>query len=147
MAQRPKSGAADPTRMFGEMRMPAMPDMEALLSTYRRNVEVLTAANRVAMEGAQAVAKRNVEILQQTMAELSDTMRSMMTVDTPQTGAAKQAELMKRAYENALVNFKELSDLIQHANGEAMGLLNRRFMEAMDEVKVLMEKAGEKRAE
>jgi hypothetical protein len=33
-----------------------------------------------------------------------------------------------------------LSDLIQRSNGEAVGLLNKRFSEAMDEIKALVEK-------
>ena len=31
--------------------------------------------------------------------------------------------------------------MIQHANAEALGLLNGRFMEAMDEVKALVHQA------
>ena len=39
-------------------------------------------------------------------------------------------------------NTRELSELIQRSNGEALELLNKRFTEAMDEVKALAEKAG-----
>jgi phasin family protein len=63
------------------------------------------------------------------------------STETPQAKAAKQAELLKRAYERAVSNTKELSDLITRSNGEAIGLLNRRFTEAMDEVKLLVSKA------
>jgi hypothetical protein len=35
---------------------------------------------------------------------------------------------------------KELSDLIQRSNQEALALLNRRFTEAMDELKAMAEK-------
>jgi hypothetical protein len=35
---------------------------------------------------------------------------------------------------------KELSDLIQHSNAEAVKLLNARFAEAMDEIKALADK-------
>jgi hypothetical protein len=35
---------------------------------------------------------------------------------------------------------KELGDLIQRSNAEAIGLLHSRFIEAMDEVKKLAEK-------
>ena len=45
-----------------------------------------------------------------------------------------------RAYQHAVAHMKELSDLIQQSNAEALGLLNRRFAEAMDEVKALAEK-------
>jgi phasin family protein len=139
-----KTAAEDFTRMFADMKLPAMPDMEVLLSAQRRNMEALSAANRVALEGAQAVAKRHMEIMQQIMSELTDTMRTLATTTTPQERASKQAELLKRAYERAVSNTKELSDLITRSNGEALSVLNSRFTEAMDEVRTLIEKTKTK---
>ena len=122
-------------KLFADMKLPAMPNMEALLAAQKRNLEALTAANRIALEGAQAVAKRHMEIVQQTMGELTETVQSLTSAEAPQAKAAKQAELVKRTYERAVANTRELSDLIQHANAEAIGTLNKRFAEAMDEVK------------
>jgi phasin family protein len=135
-----KSAAEDFTRMFTEMKLPPMPDSEALLAAHRRNVEALSAANRIALEGAQAVAKRHMEIMQQTMAELSEQLRALASTETPSAKAARQADLLKQSYEHAVANAKELTDLIQRANAEAVGAINRRFVEAIDEVKQLAAK-------
>ncbi len=136
-----KSAAEDFTRMFSDMKVPAMPDMEKLMNAQRRNMEAMSAANRIALEGAQAVAKRHMEIMQQTMSEMTETMRMLSSTEGTQAKAAKQAELLKRAYERAVSNTKELSDLIARSNGEAISMLNKRFAEAMDEVKQLMHQA------
>ena len=142
MAIDPKHGADfDFTRMFADMKFPAMLDLEAFTNATRRNMEAFTAANRIALEGAQAVARRHMEIMQQSMAEMSEAMRSLAGADTPQAKAARQAELVKQAYERAVANLKELSDLIQRSNHEALELLNRRFTESMDEIKAMAEKA------
>jgi phasin family protein len=127
-------------KLFADMKFPAIPNMEALLAAQKRNLEALTAANRIALEGAQAVAKRHMEIVQQTMGELTETVQSLASTEAPQAKAAKQAELVKRTYERAVANTRELSDLIQHANAEAIGTLNKRFAEAMDEVKGMVAK-------
>jgi phasin family protein len=105
-------------------------------------METLTAANKVALEGAQAVARRHMEIVQQSMGELTEAVRAMSSVEAPQAKAAKQAELLKQAYERAVSNMKELGDLIQQSNAEAVNLLNARFVEAMDEVKALADKSA-----
>jgi phasin family protein len=139
-----KNAAEEFARMFSELKMPAIPDAEAVLTAHRRNFEALSAANRIALEGAQTVAKRHMEIMQQTMAELSDSLRSLSSAEAPSAKAARQTELLKRAYERTVSNTKELSDLIQRSNGEALGLLNKRFAEAMDEVKQLMAKSAHK---
>jgi len=141
-----KGSEADPLKMLKDLKLPAMVDTEAVLATYRRNIEALSAANRVALEGAQTVAKRHMEILQQTMSEVSENMKALTAVETPQAKAAKQADLLKRGYERAVANTKELSELIQQSNSEALGLLNRRFMEAMDEIKAMMDKASSARS-
>lgn len=121
---------------FGQMQMP---DMQALAEAQRRNLEALAAANRVAMEGAQALARRNMEMLQQTMTEMTEAAQRLASAEaSPQAKAAQQAEMMRAAYERAVSNMKEIADLIQKSNGEAVGLLNRRFTEAMEEVKTLM---------
>ncbi|HUN43957.1 MAG TPA: TIGR01841 family phasin [Acetobacteraceae bacterium] len=132
--------AGDFARMFSEMKLPPMPDMEAFIAANRRNIETLTAANRVAMEGAQAVARRNMEIMQQNLSELTECMKALASAEGPQAKAARQAELLKQAYERAVANMQELRDLIQQSNAEALSLLNKRFAEAMDEVKALAEK-------
>jgi phasin family protein len=133
----------DFTKMFADLKFPAMPDMEAFVTASRRNIETLTAANKVALEGAQAVARRHMEIVQQNMAELTEAVRSLSTAEAPQAKAAKQAELLKVAYERSVANIKELSDLIQSSNAEALKLLNHRFTEAMDEIKMLADKSAQ----
>jgi phasin family protein len=130
----------DFTKFFAEMKLPALPDMEAFLAANRKNIETFSAANRVALEGAQAVAKRQMEMVQTTMSEIADAMKEFASADAPQEKAAKQAELLKQAYQRAVAHMKELSDLIQQSNAEALALINRRFEEAMDEVKALASK-------
>ena len=131
----------DFTKFFADMKLPALPDMESFVSASRKNLETLTAANRVALEGAQAVARRHMEIVQSSMAELTEAMQALAGTDAPQAKAAKQAELLKQGYQHAVAHMKELSDLIQQSNAEALSLINQRFAEAMDEVKALAEKA------
>ncbi len=130
----------DFSKVFKDMKIPPMPDMEVVLAAHKRNLEALTEANRVALEGAQAVAKRHLEIMQSTMSGLTETMKSMSVSEPPAARAAKQADMLKQAYENAVANTRELGDLIQKANSEAMQKLNNRFSEAMTEMKSLFKK-------
>ena len=132
----------DMMKMLAEFRLPAMPDLEGLAQAQRRNLEALSAANKIALEGAQAVARRHVEIMQSAMSDMTEAMRSMSGMETPQERAARQAEMLKAGYERAVANMREIADLIQKANAEALEQLNRRFTEAMDEVKSMAAKTG-----
>ncbi|WP_137179873.1 phasin family protein [Roseomonas sp. AR75] len=133
----------DVMKMFAEFRLPHFADLESLAQAQRRNLEALSAANKVALEGAQAVARRHMEIVQSAMGEMTEAMRSMGGTENPQERATRQAELLKAGYERAVGNMKEIADLIQKSNGEALALLNKRFAEAMDEIKQMAGKAGQ----
>jgi phasin family protein len=125
-------------RIFTEMKLPAMPDMSAITEAHRRNIEALTNANRLAMEGAQAVARRNMEIMQAALGEMNEAIRAITSDESPQAKAARQAEMMKSAYEKASANMREIADLIQKSNSEAMEVLNGRVTAALDELKGMM---------
>lgn len=140
--ERGMAGMADFQRMFADMKFPAMGNMDSVMQAQRRNMEAMSAAYKVALEGAQAVGKRNMEIMQQTMAEMTEAMRDLASPESPQSRAAKQAEMLKVAYERAVSHIRELSDLIQRSNGEAIGMLNSRFTEALEEVKQLAAKGA-----
>lgn len=142
MARNPNTPHEAFTAAFGEMKMPKVPDVDALMATHRRNLEVLAEANRLAMEGAQAMLKRQAELAQQAMGAFTEGLQQLATAEPPSAKAARQAKLMKEAYERAVRNTKEMADLISRANSEALNLLNTRIGEAMDEVETLLSKAG-----
>lgn len=126
-------------RAFTSMKMPGLPDFQAFADAQKRNLEALTTANKLAMEGAQAVGRRNMEIIQQVMAEMTQALQNLSATEgSPNAKAAHQAEMMKAAYERAVANMQEIAELIQKSNGEAVGVLNRRFAEALEEVKSLV---------
>ena len=53
----------DFSKMFSEFKIPGF-DMQALVATQRRNIEAVTAANQLAVEGVQAVMRRQTEIIE-----------------------------------------------------------------------------------
>jgi phasin family protein len=133
----------DFARLFSEMKWPSVPDIDALLAANKRNMETFSAAGRITTEAAQAVTKRQLEMVQQTVAEMSETMRALASsAESPQTRVAKQTDLTKHAYERTVADMQEISKLIERSNREAQELLNKRFAEAMDEMKAMLQKAG-----
>jgi phasin family protein len=127
----------DMMKMMSEFRLPAMPDMTELAKAQQKNLDAITAANKVALEGARAVAERHMAIVQQSVAEMQDAMRSMANPGDAQEQAAKRAELAKATYERAVGQMQEMADLIQKSSSEALSVLHQRFTEAMEEAKNL----------
>ncbi len=121
-------------KMASQYKIPGV-DMDSLVEGQRKNLEALTAANRVAFEGVQAVAKRQAEILQETMNEAAGAMDAVAKSGSPQEAAAKQAELVKGAFEKALANMRELAEMVSKSNTEATQAINSRITETLDEIK------------
>lgn len=133
MAKKPETAFDfDLTKMLGDYKLPGV-DVESVVASQRKNLEALTAANRMAYEGVQAVVQRQSEILRQMMEEVSGAAKQMTEAGTPQEKAARQAELVKDAFERALANMRELSEMVARSNGDAIELLNRRFTQGMEE--------------
>lgn len=124
----------DVTKAMADFKMPAV-DMDALMALHRKNVEAMNAANNLAIEGMQAVARRQVEIMRTTMEEMTTMVGEMMKAGTPEERIAKQTDLTKSSFEKTLANMKELSELIAKSNSEAAEIINKRISGMLDEMK------------
>ncbi|KAF0097629.1 MAG: phasin family protein [bacterium] len=133
----------DVTKMMSEFKMPGV-DMEAILNSQRKNIEALTAANRLAFEGVQAMMKRQTEILRQTMQEVAEATQGMTATTSPQEKLAKQTTLAKEAFEHAVTNMRELSEMVAKSNSEVFELLNVRLGQVIDEVRQAVIQASTK---
>lgn len=122
------------SKMLKQYNLPGV-DMDSLMASQKKNMEALTAANRVALEGMQAVAKRQAEILQETMNEASKAVDTLSKAGSPTEVAAKQAELAKDAFERALSNMRELATMVAKSNEEATSTINARISATLDEIK------------
>ena len=132
----------DVTKAMSEFRVPSV-DVDAVVASQRKNIEALTQANQLAVEGVQAVARRQVEIARQAMEEFSVMIRDLAQPVSPEDRIAKQAEFSKVALEKGLTNARELTEMVAKANTEAFNVINKRLTESLDEVR---EYATKKRA-
>lgn len=130
-----KNGFFDVTKAMGEFRVPGL-DFEAVTAIQRKNLEAFTQANQLAVEGVQAVVRRQVEIAREAMDEFSAMFRDFVQpAGSPEDRFAKQAEYSKHALEKGLANARELTELVTKANTEAFNVINKRVTEGLDEVR------------
>lgn len=142
MAQNPFAEFAnfDVSKVLGDLKLPGV-DVDAIVASQRKNIEALTEANKVALAGVQAVAKRQAEILSQAITEANSVAKELASLSSnPQELTAKQAALAKDAFEKALANARELAELVNKSNAEAFALINARVNESLEELKGLVAK-------
>src|SRR6516164_7780003 len=93
----------DITKMMADFRFRPF-DVEALMSCQRRNIEALSQANQLAVEGAQAVARRQIEIARQTIEDVSTLIRELSQPTSTEDRIAKNTEYAKQMLEKTVVH-------------------------------------------
>jgi len=126
----------DATKMFADF--PFKPfDVEAVWAAGRRNVEAWSQANRVAVEGAQAVAKRQVEMVRQGFDDFTTFVRDMSQPVSAEERITKNTEFAKRAIEKSLNHTREIATMAARTGSDASEVLHKRATEGLDEFRAM----------
>ena len=132
--EKPTSQPVDIMKMFEQFKLPGV-DVSALMEARRKDIEALTEVNKIALQSSQTMAQKQVEILQKTMQELTQTM----SAGKPMENAAKQGEVVQHAMEKAFAYMRELAELAVKAQTEALAVINKRAQENMQELTSLVQ--------
>lgn len=109
-------------------------DFSQLANTQRRTLETLSAANQVVVEGAQAISRRQAEVVRATVEDALKVSKDMLTGGAPEATLSKQADFAKIVFENALAHLREVTETITKSGFEAFDLLNKQAAENFDAI-------------
>ncbi len=109
-------------------------DMNQLFATQRRNIEALSAANQAVVEGAQAISRRQAEVIRTNVEDVLKASKDLLTSGTPETNITKQSEFAKGIFESTLSNLREITEMATKSGFEAFDVLNKRAAETMEEI-------------
>ncbi|MCW9032993.1 MAG: phasin family protein [Alphaproteobacteria bacterium] len=127
------------TKLMGDFKVPSL-DIQPIMEMQRKNIEAVVAANKLAVEGIQAVFKRQGEILQKTLEEVNSTVTNVTSAGNVQDSVIKQTEVLQTALDSALGNMRELAEMVSKSNTEAFETVNKRFSENLEEIKAEVSK-------
>ncbi len=128
--------------VFKGLQAPGL-GMQEMVAAQRKNMEAIAAANKTAVEGVQAVIKRQGEILKEIVDEANALAQEAGSNvgSAPEDQAARNLDAVKVSIEDAVGNMKELSEMLAKSQGEAFEILNGRLTESLEEVKSTIAKA------
>jgi phasin family protein len=129
----------DLAKSLQDLKFPSL-NFEHAMAMQRKNMEALTVANQLAAEGFQTVAKRQAEIIKESIEDFTGALKDLMAAGSPENNAAKQADVAKRTFERTIANMRELAELAAKSNAEAFEVINKRMVESIDELKEMAPK-------
>jgi phasin family protein len=123
---------------MAESKPPFDFDWRELMAAQQKSWEALGQANKVWLEGTQKVVRREVEILQNALAEAAAASKDMLREGDARAAAEKRLELAKSTFEKAIGNIRELSEAASRANRDALEVIQQRALEGFDEIKSMI---------
>jgi phasin family protein len=129
----------DFSKIMADYKIPGV-DWQEVIAAQQKNLQALAKANQVLVEGAQAVMRREIEILQKAMAELAEASKELMQQGDPQAQASKRLELAKTSFEAAIQNMRDLAEVAGKSNREALEVINQRALESFEEIRKAMDR-------
>jgi phasin family protein len=110
------------------------PDVETMLASQHKNVEAMMQANRLALDGVQAIWRRQLDFIQEAVEGFATLAGDFTQPPTP-LNLTKQADYSKRALAKNLTNARELTELATKVTSDAMKVINQRFCEGLGEMR------------
>ena len=133
-----------PTNLFGDIvklleqyKLPGI-DIAAIIEMRRKDIEALMTANRVALEGAQSVGQKQVEILRSTLDQLSSLIQQATASGSMTEKTTKTGELVQQVVQRALENMRELAETAYKSQSDTYAVLTKRIQENLDEARALL---------
>lgn len=127
-------------KMFETAKMPGM-NMDVFVSAHQKNVAALVEANKAMMAGYQELYKRQVSLVEESLAKAKDQLLDMQSQPMSTDQATKNVEMLQGQFEKIAADVRELTEMAQQANSEAFNIIKARFDEALAEFKSSVEKA------
>ena len=125
----------DIAKLMEQFKVPGL-DVSKIVEAQRKDIEALTQANQAAYAGVQELAKRQTEILQETMAEWQAALSQAGGGDS--ANMARQAAMAQQAFGKAFTNMRELAEMAAKSQTQAWEVMQKRFQENLAEFRNLM---------
>ena len=139
MADAPNS-FMDMFKNLGEqLKVPSL-DMSKIMEHHQKNLEAMTKSWQAMAGGATEVAKKQREIFDEAVKDVTAMVQQYKPVGNPQEIMTKQAEFAKKAMEAAITNTRDIAELVQKSSTEAFRIVQDRMKESYDEIRTGIEK-------
>ncbi|MDR3186847.1 MAG: TIGR01841 family phasin [Holosporaceae bacterium] len=128
-------GANEKSESFAKSKIPNI-DTEAVMNSYKKNLEILGLVNKMSVEICSGVAKLQGAFVKQILNDLGNVAKS----SEPSEAFGKFSELTHGHFMKAIENSKQISEMINSTHGDLTNAITKRLKESMEEAKNIVKK-------
>jgi len=132
------AGTSEKAKMFEfpNFKMPSV-DMNAIMDSYKKNLEVLGLINKMSIEVCTGITKLQSAFIKQMMTDMGSIWEK---AGKPSDVMTKFNEVTRDTVEKAVGNSKQISDMIVSTNKELTAAITKRMKDSMEEAKNVVNK-------
>ncbi|GHU10518.1 hypothetical protein FACS189449_00130 [Alphaproteobacteria bacterium] len=136
MATSTSTGTTEKAREnpFANFKIPTI-DTNAILESYKKNLEILGLINKMSIEVCTGVTKLQAAFFKQAIADIGSILGSK-----PSEAASKLSDVTRDTIVRAIGNGKQISELVTAANNDITAATTKRFRESIEEAKNIVDK-------
>ena len=134
----------DPFKIFSEFQknlsqfqLPGI-DPNQWAETYQRNLEAMNQASQAIATGVQAYAEKQAAMLQASMERAQESIKQASETGDASELATQQLDRAKAAYEKAVEDMNEISQIMAKTNAEATEAIEKRISGSFEEIQKLL---------
>ena len=124
------------TATFPNFKMPNV-DMNAIMDSYKKNLEVLGLINKMSIEVCNGITKLQSAFIKQMMTDMGSIWEK---TGKPSDMMAKFNEVTRDTIVKAVGNSKQISDMLIASNNELTAAITKRVKDSMEEAKNIVNK-------
>jgi len=104
-------------------------DASSFVEARRKDVAALTAANKIAYEALEALARTQADMLTQAFESMQESAKGALTMAVGGAESTKHTESAQKAWQKMLFDINELGEMARKAQASAMAGLSKRAQE------------------
>jgi phasin family protein len=117
-------------------------DFDKYIAANKLNTKALSEAARTIAEGAQAVARRQAQILQKNAEDVVKFFRDVApSARNPEMNISKHADFARASMESVIEDSRELFEITSQYNNEANEIIGRRVSDALADLTAKSERS------
>lgn len=131
---------------FKGLKDPKLPwfDTELMLSSYRRNMNLINTTQQIAAETTKAVMQLQAQYMKDIFEQMSEQTKQTVSNSSPEDRVIKQSESTKATIDQAIEHARNVNTLISKSNEKIIENVQKRFKEGVDESTALAKKTKTK---
>lgn len=129
----------DPFKGWKDNKLPWV-DTELMLSSYRRNMNLINTTQKIVAETTKAVLQLQAQYMKDVFEQMSEQTKQNISTASPEESVTRQSETTKATLDQAIEHARNVNTLISKSNEKIIENVQKRFKEGVDESTSLAKK-------